>query len=139
MNDKTGIWIDTRRAVLIFLSDDAHRVQVVESGIETRERIPGEGKWFARFGTQFFNFNRRKQARQQAEINRYLGRVADAVKGLGAVVIFGPAGMKKQLHRYLQEKIINPPVVKGVEHADGMTQKQMVAWVKTYFQEAAVH
>lgn len=41
MKNQTGIWIDTKKAVIVFLEEDSHKGSYVFSFIEGRERIPG--------------------------------------------------------------------------------------------------
>jgi len=42
MKRQTGIWIDTKQAVIINLEENGHSVNLINSGIESRIRIPGE-------------------------------------------------------------------------------------------------
>jgi hypothetical protein len=52
MLKKTGVWIDTKKAVLVFIEKKI-TVSTLYSLIEARERIPGEVKWYTRFGNSF--------------------------------------------------------------------------------------
>jgi stalled ribosome rescue protein Dom34 len=133
MNRKTGIWIDTKRAVIVNLSKGEPEVSVIESEINSRERIPGEGKWFARFGQQFINFEKRKQRRRQHEIKLYAKNVKDAVKDTEELVVFGPGMMKNELEKVMHDDPALQHTIKHVRTADSMTENQMVAWVKDYF------
>jgi len=135
MKMKTGIWIDTKKAVIVFLDEDSHTVKTVDSLIESRERIRGESKWFTRFGSQFLNFETKKKNRRSNEIREYLKKVANEIKDTDELVLFGPAIMKTELEKIIRNEAKQPLVIKGVETADSMTENQMIAWVKQYYQK----
>lgn len=67
MKKQTGIWIDTKKAVIVFLEENNHTVRIINSGIESRVRITGEVKWFTRFANQYLNFEKKKENRRSNE------------------------------------------------------------------------
>lgn len=133
MKKQAGIWIDTKQAVIVFLEGNNHTIKTIHSGIENRERIPGETKWFTRFGNQFLNFEKRKKNRRANEIRNYLKDVVNEIRNADELILFGPAGMKTELEKAIWKDTTNSPVIRAVESADSMTENQMVAWVKNYF------
>jgi hypothetical protein len=142
MNRQTGIWIDTTQAVIISLEENRHTVQVIESGIAGRVRIPGEKKWFTRFGNQFLDFDKKKENRKEQEIRNYLKRVTAFLqegsqpgRQSTELVLFGPAGMKTVIAQMLMDTNLPAITVNGIETTDNMTENQKVAWVKQYFQK----
>ena len=50
MKKQAGIWIDAKKAVIVFLEGNNHTLKTIHSNIESRERIPGQTKWFTRLG-----------------------------------------------------------------------------------------
>ena len=134
MKKQTGIWIDSKKAVIVSLEENNHTLKIVDSSIESQERTPGEDKWFTRFGNQFLNFERRKKNRKSHEVKKYLTNVISEVKDAEEVVLFGPAGMKKELEKVIHDDNKLSFNLRGVETADSMTDNQMVAWVKNYYQ-----
>jgi hypothetical protein len=133
MKKQTGIWIDTKQAVIVFLEGNNHTIKTIHSNIESRERIPGETRWFTRFGNQFLNFEKKKKNRRANEIREYLKKVVNEIKPAGELVLFGPAGMKKELEKAIWSETTHSPVIRAVETADNMTENQMIAWVKNYY------
>jgi len=134
MKNQTGIWIDTKKAVIIFLEGKNHSLKTIHSNIESRERIPGETKWFTRFGNQFLNFEKKKKNRRANEIRIYLKDVTNEIRHANELVLFGPAGMKTELEKTIWKETTHSPVIRAVETADSMTDNQIVAWVKNYYQ-----
>lgn len=133
MKKRAGIWIDTKNAVLVFLYGNNHTIKTIYSNIESRERIPGETKWFTRFSNQFLNFEKRKKNRRGNEIREYLKKLLAEIKNADELVLFGPAGMKTELEKAIRKDTTHSPVIRAVETADSMTENQMVARVKNYY------
>ncbi len=133
MKKQAGIWIDAKKAVIVFLEGSNHTIKAIHSNIESRERIPGETKWFTRFGNQFLNFEKRKKNRRANEIRNYLKDVVNEIQHSDELVLFGPASTKKELEKAVLMNAPHSPVIKAVETADSMTENQMVAWVKNYY------
>ena len=64
---KIGIWLDQKEANIITISDDKQELKTIYSEIETRERFPGEGKKYGRFGDQHLNDEKSKKLRGKKE------------------------------------------------------------------------
>ena len=136
MKKRSGIWIDTKRAVIVRLIGKAQQMKTVYSSIEGRERVPGEKKMLSRFNYQFSNFKSKKENRDAHEIHNYLKRVVDEIKDTEEIVIFGPAQMKKKLEKYILDESVPLPAIRRVETKDEMTENEIVAWVKKFFSES---
>lgn len=134
MKQQTGIWIDTKKAVIVLLKEQGQTVTVIYSGIEKRARIPGETKWFTRFANRYLNFEKKKENRRSSEIRNYLKKVMHEIKSVDELVLFGPAAMKTELEKAIRKNTTHSPVIRAVETADSMTENQMVVWVKHYYQ-----
>ena len=112
MKNCTGIWIDSKKAVIVHLKKDEAIVHVIHSGIEKRIRIPGEVKWFTRFANQYLNFEKRKENRRANAIRNYLKKVINEIKSVDELVLFGPASMKTKLGKTIQENTSYSPQLK---------------------------
>lgn len=132
MNNKVGVWIDLSNAIIITLNGNEKKVQVVE-GVDNRERIPGEGKSFTRFGDQFSNLERQKQGRINQQVKDYLKKVKATLTHSDSIVLFGPSNMKQELADLILKNKLMAQKLKGVVTADSMTENQMVAWVINYY------
>lgn len=130
----TGIWIDTKKAVIVSLTGSNHEVKTIQSAIESRERIPGEARAFSRFGFQFLDFGKKKKNRLANEKREYLKKVLAEIKNVTEIILFGPAGMKIELKKLIQENTALASKLKAVENSDSITENQIVAWVKNYYQ-----
>jgi len=132
MKKQTGIWIDTEKAVIVFLEENSQVVKIINSFIEGRVRIPGEVKLFTRFGNKFLNIDKKKH--RSNEIREYLKNVVNEIKDTDDLVIFGPAGMKTELDKFIRNDSVLSSIMRAVKTADSMTENQIIAWVKKYFE-----
>ena len=133
MQKKTGVWIDTKKAVLVFIEENRHVVSTIYSLIESRERIPGEVKWYTRFGSSFFSFEKKKERRKDHDVQKYLRKVINEIRGSDEIVVFGPGQMKTELEKNIRKDPAMISTMISVETADSMTDNQVIAWVKNYF------
>jgi len=135
MKKQVGIWIDTKKAVIISLKKNGEDIKIVNSFIEGRERVAGEKKLgkSSRFEIQFSNFEKKKENRKIHEVQNYFRKVVNEIKDTDEVVLFGPAEMKTELEKFILNKSLQAPIIKRVETTDSMTKNQMVAWVKKFY------
>ena len=133
MKKNIGIWIDTRQAIIIKLSDDDHSVKIIESDIETRERIDGESKKFGRFGGQYMTFEKNKLNRKNEQTNHYIKNLLKEVQNCDSVVLFGPSKMKNIFEKELKNNMQLADKLTGVFNSKLLTENQMVAWVKDFY------
>ena len=101
MKKQTGIWIDTKMAVIVSLTESNHEVKTILSSIEGRKRIPGETRLFSRFGFQILDFGKKKKNRLANEKREYLKKIVTEIKDATEIVLFGPAGMKIELEKFI--------------------------------------
>lgn len=134
MKKQTGIWLDKEQAVVITLNDHGYSLRIIESEIENRERFDGEKKKFGRFGSQFLNDETKRKRRVEEQTNKYLKRIFNNLKHVNEIVLFGPASMKRKLADLIKSDITMFEKLIAVKTADIMTQNQMVAWVKKFYE-----
>ena len=72
--------------------------------------------------------------REKHQLKAYFKEIASKMKDAKAIVIFGPAQTKEKLRKELQEnyKDLNTKV-KAVKNADSMTDNQVKALVRDFF------
>ncbi len=138
MKKNIGIWIDTKQAVIIKLLNDTHSVKVIESNIETRERIDGESKKYGRFGGQFMTFEKNKLNRKIEQTNQYVKNLLKEVENCDSVVLFGPSKMKTIFEKELKSNMQLANKLIGVSNSKLLTENQMVAWVKDFYKEIKI-
>jgi stalled ribosome rescue protein Dom34 len=123
-----GLWIDHRKAVIVIVSDEGEETRRIESGMEKHVRFSGgsrseEGKADDQRDRQF-----------TGHLNRYYDEVVSYIRDAEAILIFGPGEAKGELEKRLANKGLGGRIV-GLETVDKMTDRQIAAKVRQYFQQ----
>src|SRR5690606_2297707 len=126
----TGVWIDKKKAAII----------TIENGVETTDEVFSK---LEKLNVKSETGNRLKGGIQSStylkneheKLKKYYREIARRIKNTEALVILGPGEtathFSKELHTYFSE-LGNR--IKGVHKADSMTENQLKAWVKNFFE-----
>jgi len=155
MKKRVGVWIDTEKAVIISLKEEKKSVNIltpqpgkriskspkvsddirsiVASPIETKLRIPGDSKEFARSGNQHYSTELKNEHKLKNEKKRYFRNILEGIKDVDEVVLFGPSILKKELQSHIEKDPQLYPHLKAVESTNFMSDKQMVRWVEHFY------
>lgn len=139
MKKQTGIWLDLRNAWIIKLSnehEDGIKVEHVSSEIEETAAVGGtrsKTPWGPQGGDNQRSIEEKRHHEEKHFFTEILKHIDPKTDEL---VIFGPSEAKHGLNNLLEDQH-HAPVIKGVESAAKMTQPQMVAWVREYFDRPA--
>lgn len=133
MKNNIGIWIDTKQAIVVKLSNNHHSLKKIESNILSRERVPGESKKFGRFGGQYLTYEKNRKNRKNEQVGVYLKSLFKEMTNSESIVIFGPSNMKNLLAKEIKQNLQLKNNLVGVANSDYLTDNQIVAWVKNFF------
>jgi len=158
MKKKVGVWIDTEKAVIISLNEVDHRANIqnslpgermskspkisnetcltIPSPIQTKLRLPGDTKEFARFGNQHYSTEIKNMHKLKNVKHQYFKNILQGIKDVDELVLFGPSLIKKEFVAQMSKYPQIHSRLLSVESADVMTDKQMVRWVENYFKTA---
>jgi len=121
--------VDVRNSTEVNLS-------VVESEVENRIRNPKERGPFYKLGTLITDASSKFTNRKRHQVQNYLDKIISQIDAdTEFFYIIGPSKAKNQLEKELKrhKTFSKKPIV--VEPADTMTQRQIVAQVKHFFQK----
>jgi len=133
MKKNIGIWIDTKHAFVIRLSNNSHTFKTIESNIETRERVEGETKKYGRFGGQYLTYEKNRENKRIQMTNQFLKSLLKEIETCDSVVVFGPSKMKNIFEKEIRNNMQLSHKLSGVSNIKYLTENQIVAWVKDYF------
>jgi hypothetical protein len=122
MNNKVGIWIDHKKAVIVSASADRVSAKTLESAIG-----PPADDWRDGGG------EKKHEQRRGQHLDRYYDDVITQMGQPDAVLIFGPGEAKLELkERLSRSKTLSEHVV-GIETSDKLTDPQIIAKVKEHY------
>ena len=124
MKASAGVWIDHRKAVIVFAPTGTKATKVIKSGVRNGERWIG--------GEQSRAADDRRQNAATGEMNGYFDKVLAASGDAKSVFIFGPGEAKTELKKRIANRRPSVEIV-AVRTADKMTDRQVAAKVHKYF------
>lgn len=133
MKKNIGIWIDSKQAVIVKLSNNKHTIKTIESNIVFRERVEGETKKFGRFGGQYLTYEKNRENKQKLQTNEFIKNLFKEISNCDSFVIFGPSKMKKIFKKEIKNNMLLAPKLLGVFKSEQLTENQIVALVKDYY------
>lgn len=136
MKNKTGIWIDYKRAVIInFNEKNEEKIYRIDSGFEGKEREDGEdrNKNTARMGTHFITDEKGFENRQKEQLRKFYLEVILRISENSEVYIFGPASAKDELATKIRNYESLKISITKIEPAERMTENEVVAKAREYF------
>lgn len=130
---KVGIWIDKRQAKIISIENEKAHLQTIISEVENYHVKGGSGTRL-KGGPQDVVQDSKYLDREKLQLSEFFKAIALTITDADAIVIFGPAQTGKKLHDELSNKHpLLHNIVKSVEKADSMTDNQLIAWVRAYY------
>jgi stalled ribosome rescue protein Dom34 len=127
MKKEIGLWIDHREAVIVTLFDREEKTERITSDIEKHVHDAGLGNDSRE--------NRRAalDRRFDDHLSRYYAEVIAYLGNADSILIFGPGEAKSEFQKQLEGQALGECIV-GIETTDSMTDGQVVAKVREYFQ-----
>ena len=133
MKNNVGLWIDHRKAVMVFVSGDAIEKKIINSNVEKQlGRIGGE-RSITPFERKMILADDIQERIFTNSLEKYFEAIYLNVKDAESVLIFGLGEAKGELKKYMEKKG-SAKLVRGVETADRMTDRQVIAKVRKYFE-----
>lgn len=130
---KVGVWLDKKKAVIVTLHDGEESINTIFSNIEHYHVYGGSGTRL-KGGPQDVVQDSKYLEREKHEIKRYFDDIILEINKASAIVLFGPAEMRKKLNKeIIQNHAYIITKIKDVVKTDSMNKKQIKAWVKNFF------
>jgi hypothetical protein len=133
MNDKVGIWIDHRQAVIVSVSDDHVATKTLESNVGPHSRYSGRAGSTMPEGPQDEGGEKKYEERYREHLDRYYDEVISQLRQPEALLILGPGEAKLQLKERLTHSRALSTCRVAIETTDKLTDSQIVAKVKEHY------
>ena len=132
MNDKAGVWIDHRKAIIVSVAHESERTVSVESHVEKHPERTGDSPLTGPYESQQVPADDSQQRALTGRLNGYYDSVIHALGSTDTLMIFGPGEAKTELRTRLLKNHSAVQIVM-VEPADKMTEHQISAKIREYF------
>lgn len=132
-----GLWIDHKKATLVIQTERGENIQQIESEVGRHVHYRGASNSKSPFSAQYQQGDDQLDNKFTEQLNKFYEKVIAQIREADAVLIFGPGEAKRELEKRIAHEKVTVPVMK-IETADKMTERQIAAKVRHYFQETVV-
>jgi stalled ribosome rescue protein Dom34 len=122
MKKTVGLWIDHRKAVIVFVEGKEEEIKLISSKEEKQHGQSGVSK----------PADDIRQRELTGHLNSYYDEVISCIRDAESILIFGPGEAKGELKKRLEKDNHGTRIV-GTEPSDKMTDSQIVAKVREHF------
>jgi hypothetical protein len=129
-----GLWIDHRKAVIVAVTDEGEEIKLIISKVEKQPGRPGGIRSKTPYESQLVRADDSRQRELTGHLNIYYDAVIACIRDAESILIFGPGEAKGELKKRLERNKLSERIV-GIETIDKMTDRQIAAKVRRYFQE----
>jgi hypothetical protein len=134
MKTQVGLWIDHRKALIVALTDKGEEIKLIISKIEKQPGRSGGMRSTASYEAQQVPADDSRERKFTGHLNIYYNAVIACIRDAESILIFGPGEAKGELKKRLERNKLGGHIV-GIETIDRMTDRQIAAKVRRYFQE----
>jgi hypothetical protein len=132
MKTNMGLWIDHRKAVIVAVSGKAEETSVIESKAEKQPGRVGGVRSTSPYESQKVQADGRQDIKYADKLNIYYDEVISVLRGAESILLFGPGEAKGELKKRLEDDHLTH-LIQAVETVDQMTDRQIAAKVREYF------
>lgn len=134
MKTKVGLWIDHRKAIIVAVTEKGEEMGLVISKAEKQLRRSGDSPLKGAYDPLQVPAADSRQRTLTGYLNIYYDAVIASIRDAKSILIFGPGDAKGELKKRLERNNLGGRIV-GVETVDKMTDRQIAAKVRKYFQK----
>jgi hypothetical protein len=134
MKKVAGLWIDHRKTVIVIVTDKAEETKLIISRVAKQLRRSGDSPLKGPYESQKVPADDSREREFTGHLNIYYEAVIACIRDSEVILIFGPGEAKGELKKRLERNELGKRIV-GVETVDKMTDRQIAAKVRQYFQE----
>lgn len=135
MEKNIGLWIDHEIVFIVIISNGDTKIKKIESEVESHIKTLGGSRTASPYGPQDVATERKLERKRKQHLHQYYQRIISVVKDADRIFIFGPGTAKSELEKEMKKVKELAAKITGVEPADKMTEGQICAKAKKFFEE----
>jgi hypothetical protein len=124
MKKTVGLWIDHKKAVIVFVAGKDTEIKLISSNIENHHRQSGVA----------MPADDVRQRELTGHFNSFYDEVVSSIREAESILILGPGEAKGELRKRLEKGKLSRRII-GIKTSDKMTEKQIVAVVRGHFNQ----
>lgn len=136
MTITAGLWIDHRKAVIVITSGGKEETLAITSNVDKQPGRFEGSRSTTPYEAQMVPADDSRERKFTGRLDQYYAEVIAAIGAAEAILIFGPGEAKGELKTHLDHAHLGKTII-AVETADKMTDRQIAAKIRDYFQIAA--
>ena len=137
MMKNIGLWIDHKKAIIVIQNEQGEDIQKIESGVGRHVRYRGAPHPKSPYSAQYQQGDDQLDNKFTEQLNKFYEKVIELIRGAQAVLIIGPGEAKRELEKRILHAKVKVPIM-DIVPADKLTDRQIAAKVRSYFQEAEI-
>jgi len=134
MGTKVGLWIDHRKTLIVAVTDKGEEIRLVISKVEKQPGRSGGMRSTTSYEAHQVPADDSRERKFTGHLNIYYNAVIACIRDAESILILGPGEAKGELKKRLVREKLGGRIV-GIETIDRMTDRQIAAKVRRYFQE----
>lgn len=132
MKTKVGLWIDHKKAVIVFVRDKKIEKKLIKSNVDKQlGRYDGKRSTTS-YESQLVPAEDSQEKYYIGRMNIYYDEIISFIRDAESILIFGPGKAKGELMKRIEENKISGHI-ESIETVDKMTDPQIVAKVRKHF------
>ncbi|MCJ7619417.1 MAG: hypothetical protein MUP64_04260 [Anaerolineae bacterium] len=134
MKTTVGLWIDHRKAVIVAVTDEGEEMGLTISKVEKQLRRSGDSPLKGRYESLQVPADDSRDRKSTGQLNIYYDAVIASIRDADSILLFGPGEAKGELQERIEKSKLRGHIV-AVETVDKMTDRQIAARARQFFQE----
>ncbi len=134
MKTAVGLWIDHRKAIIVAMTDKGQETGLIISKVEKQLRRAGDSPLKGPYDQLQVPASDSRQRRFMGQLNIYYDAVIASIRDAESILLFGPGEATGELKKRFKKHNLGGRIV-GIEIVDKMTDRQIAAKVRKYFQK----
>ena len=130
-----SLWVDHEKAIIVSLMRGSHKVIHVESDVEGHFRLKDDSQSINPSNLQGNTIESKMDSRYRKYLNIYFQQIINLLKEAKRIFIFGPGEAKIELKKMIEKNKLFSNKISDIETTDKLTEPQIVAKVKKYFEQ----
>ena len=133
MRTRVGLWIDHRKAIIVAVTGKGEETKLIISKVEKQPGRFAGVRSTTPYESQQVRADDSRERKFTGHLNIYYDAVIACIRDAKSILIFGPGEAKGELQKRIKKNNLGGRIV-GIETIDKMSDRQIAAKVRQYFQ-----